>query len=195
MTKKKFKLIEKLQNYNPENDIEKYHKDEMLEYLQTAQGYLFRTNFDAHITGSAFVVSDDWRSVLLTHHRKLDIWIQLGGHCDGESDILQVAWRETIEESGLKSTKPFGEEVFDLDIQIIPERKSEPSHRHMDIRFLFVADRFEKIRKQEEETKEIKWVGIDEVRRYTSQKSILRAIEKIKKIAKIRKPNINLAFL
>jgi ADP-ribose pyrophosphatase YjhB (NUDIX family) len=177
-------LVSKLQTYKPDNDIEQSYQNEILSYIQSSRTYLSRTDFNAHVTGSAFVISKDRKFLLLTHHKKLDIWIQLGGHCDGKPDILKVAWREVIEESGLTSAKPISEEIFDLDIQKIPSRKDEPSHRHMDIRFLFEADKDQSIIKQDEEAKQVKWVALDDVKNYTKQASILRAVERIWKFAK-----------
>src|SRR5207245_814459 len=55
-----------------------------------------------HLTGSAWLASSDGARVLLTHHRKLDRWLQLGGHADGDVDLARIALREAEEESGLR---------------------------------------------------------------------------------------------
>jgi 8-oxo-dGTP pyrophosphatase MutT (NUDIX family) len=88
-----------------------------------------------HFTGSAWLVSADGMRVLLTHHRKLDRWLQLGGHADGDADLARVALREAEEESGLTglSVEP---EIFDLDRHRIPARKDEPEHWHYDVRYV-----------------------------------------------------------
>ena len=54
-----------------------------------------------HITGSAWLLDPSSKQLLLTHHKKLDIWVQLGGHSDGDPDTRSVALREAEEESGL----------------------------------------------------------------------------------------------
>ncbi len=86
-----------------------------------------------HFTASAWLVDASGTKVLLTHHRKLRRWLQLGGHADGETDLAQVALREAVEESGLTGlvVEP---EVFDLDRHWIPERGDEPGHWHYDVR-------------------------------------------------------------
>lgn len=91
-----------------------------------------------HLTGSAWLVSADGGRVLLTHHRKLDRWLQLGGHADGDADLARVALREAEEESGLHDLD--GEAaVFDLDRHRIPARGDEPEHWHYDVRFVVRA--------------------------------------------------------
>jgi len=91
-----------------------------------------------HFTGSAWLVSADGSRVLLTHHRKLNLWLQLGGHADGDTDLMSVALREAEEESGLDGliVEP---EVFDLDRHRIPARGDDPEHWHYDVRYVVRA--------------------------------------------------------
>ncbi|HWR96734.1 MAG TPA: NUDIX hydrolase [Arenimonas sp.] len=92
-----------------------------------------------HLTGSAWLVSKDGRRALLMHHRKLDRWLQPGGHADGDADLAQVALREAQEETGLPhlAVDPW---VFDLDRHRIPARGAEPAHWHYDVRFVVRAN-------------------------------------------------------
>ncbi|HEU4664443.1 MAG TPA: NUDIX hydrolase [Dokdonella sp.] len=91
-----------------------------------------------HLTGSAWLVGADGTRVLLTHHRKLDRWLQLGGHADGDGDLARVALREAEEESGLRGLE-VERTVFDLDRHRIPARGDEPAHWHYDVRFVVRA--------------------------------------------------------
>lgn len=97
-----------------------------------------RERLGGHFTGGAWLVDRDGRRVLLTHHRKLGRWLQLGGHADGDRDLAQVALREAEEESGLTglSVEP---ELFDLDRHWIPERGDVPGHWHYDLRYVVRA--------------------------------------------------------
>lgn len=97
-------------------------------------GFL-RTRLDGHFTASCWLVSGDGLRVLLTHHRKLKRWLQLGGHADGDCDLVAVALREAEEESGL-SDLLVESAIFDLDAHSIPERFAEPEHTHWDVRFV-----------------------------------------------------------
>lgn len=97
-----------------------------------------RERRDGHLTGSAWLVSGDYRRALLTHHRKLDRWLQLGGHADGDTDLARVALREAQEESGLDGLVVEAG-IFDLDRHRIPARGDDPEHWHYDVRFVVHA--------------------------------------------------------
>nr|WP_225737411.1 NUDIX hydrolase [Dyella acidiphila] len=111
------------------------HVAACLAFLQEADRPFHREHLAGHFTGSAWLVSADGEKVLLTHHRKLNRWLQLGGHADGDSDLAAVALREAHEESGLTGlhVEP---EIFDVDRHWIPERKQEPGHWHYDVRYV-----------------------------------------------------------
>lgn len=125
----------------PAESEEAPHLRRMMELLDSGRPCFERTAFPAHFTGSALVLSADGRRTLLHHHRKLDRWMQFGGHCEEDVDILRVAEREALEESGIEGLIPLRTTPFDLDIHEIPARPAtgEPAHFHYDIRFLFAA--------------------------------------------------------
>lgn len=91
-----------------------------------------------HFTGSAWVVSADGERVLLTHHRKLNRWLQPGGHADGKGNLAGVALREAEEETGLRGLR-LEPTLFDIDRHAIPARGSDPEHWHYDVRFVVHA--------------------------------------------------------
>src|ERR1022692_1433569 len=101
-----------------------------IRFVEAYPDCLQRTQLTGHLTGSAWIVDKAHTRTLLTHHRKLDKWLQLGGHADGDPDLLAVAMREAREESGLTKLRAASVEIFDLDRHWIPERKAEPAHWH-----------------------------------------------------------------
>ncbi len=129
-----------------------------------------------HVTASAFVLSPDQSSVLLTHHRKLDMWIQLGGHCDGIADAGFVALKEAYEESGLSRINRLQSTVLDVDIHRIPAHKSDPAHLHYDVRFLFQAEAGDVA--VSDESHDLAWVPLHEVEAKTQEVSLLRMRDK-----------------
>ena len=132
---------------------------------------------DGHVTGSAVVLDPSGTSMLMTHHRKLGRWLQLGGHADGDSDPLAVACREAAEESGL-TVAPVDREILDLDIHTIPPRGDDPAHYHYDVRFLLRAERTGPL-KVTEESLALRWVPLDGVEAVTREESILRLVRKV----------------
>lgn len=125
-----------------------------------------------HVTGSAFVLSPDRRSALLLHHRKLDRWLQPGGHCDGVMDARATALREVTEETGLTALTLLTPEVYDIDIHQIPARGSEPAHLHYDIRYLMLASAGPL--HVSDESRALAWVPLDRLEDFTDSPSVLR---------------------
>lgn len=115
------------------------HAAACLRFLAEAKNPFHRETTAGHFTGSAWLVDRNGERVLLTHHRKLQRWLQLGGHADGNADLASVALREAREESGLAglSVEPA---IFDVDRHWIPERKHEPGHWHYDVRYIVRAE-------------------------------------------------------
>jgi len=126
-----------------------------------------------HITGSAWLLDEYGDRVLLTHHRKLGLWLQLGGHADGNPDVLDVALREAREESGLQNVVPLLNDIFDVDVHAIPARENEPAHFHYDIRFLLRAVGSDAFRVSDE-SHALRWCTKDEVPRLSVDASVLR---------------------
>ena len=113
--------------------------DEFSTLLDDPENPFLRQRLAGHFTGSAWLVSADGQRVLLTHHRKLDRWLQLGGHADGERDLAQVALKEAEEESGLGGLVLEDGQLFDIDKHWIPERRDAPGHWHYDARYVVRA--------------------------------------------------------
>jgi len=150
----------------------------VLDFLLEGDRWFDTNSFsDGHITGSAFIVDPRNNRTLLTHHTKLNIWVQLGGHADGDFDIRRVAMKEAQEESGLNHLDFISDDIFDLDVHLIPERTGIPSHYHYDVRFLIQGDSSEKLIVSEE-SHDLAWVDINEIEKYTKENSVIRMCRK-----------------
>ena len=150
-------------------------------FVGTEKECFCRSLAKGHITGSAWVVNADGSEVLLTHHRKLDRWLQLGGHADGDPDILSVAMKEAEEESGLIDFTHIGPGIFDIDIHPIPLRKDDPEHLHYDVRYVLRANgSLDYI--VSDESHDLRWVKLDDVETLTTEPSMTRMVAKWKSL-------------
>lgn len=170
-------LLDQLDLYIPDDSYEGVMCRRLRHFVATEEQCFERSLLVGHVTGSAFVVDLDRTHTLLHHHGKLDKWLQLGGHADGEADILGVAMRETREESGLVEVRTVTPGIFDVDIHTIPARGSEPEHLHFDVRYLLEADRSEALGITPE-SKALAWVPLTHVATLTQEESMLRMVRK-----------------
>ncbi len=157
------------------------HEAEMvaatIAFVEAEPECLRRECVPGHLTGSAWIVSPDRRRTLLTHHHKLDKWLQLGGHAEGDGDLLAVALREAREESGLTNVRAVSAEIFDMDRHWIPARKAEPGHYHYDLRFMIEADPAEPL-VISSESKDLAWVEVAKVTSLNPEESMARMVRK-----------------
>ncbi len=169
-----------LKNYHSDFKEELVYKQLMINLISTCEDCFLRSCRVGHFTASAFLLNKELTHILLMHHTKLDKWMQLGGHCDGDTNILNVAIKEAREESGIDKIKPLRSEIFDLDIHLIPPRKQDEAHYHFDIRFLLHAYDNNDFRKNKE-SKELRWVKKDAQNFPTVNDSIIRMLKKLAK--------------
>lgn len=142
---------------------------------------LSRTCWPGHVTASAWILSPDRSRVLLTHHRKLGRWLQLGGHVDGEPRVQLAALREAREESGMQQFTLLSParllEPLDLDVHEIPARGTEPAHFHHDVRFLLVAGEGQEVIASDE-SHAVRWFPPAELARVAAEASLARMAAK-----------------
>ncbi len=169
-------LLKLLNSYTP-TDEEVDAKNRTIEFVKTHENCFERSLTIGHITASAWLLNKTMDKSLLTHHMKLDDWFQLGGHCDGDADVLGVAIKEAQEESGILSIEPVIESIFDLDVHQIPANPRDAAHHHYDIRFLLRVTSDEEIQTNRE-SKELRWIGKDSKELPTHQRSVVRMFEK-----------------
>ncbi len=171
-------LINDLQNYSPSPEEEKFIPQFMK--LLKSDHCFYRDHFNpGHITASAILLDQSGFKILMNFHKGLNKWLNFGGHCDGDEDVLSVAIRETMEESGITSLKPITADIIDIDIHDIPanDKRGEPAHKHFDIRYVM-----QMVGEQNfiisDESLELKWMDLDEALDH-SDESLKRFIKKI----------------
>jgi 8-oxo-dGTP pyrophosphatase MutT (NUDIX family) len=170
-------LLDQLADYAAKHPDETETVGRFIDFVRTEGDCFERSLAVGHVTGSAWIVNADGSQVLLTHHRKLDRWLQLGGHADGDPDVFAVAMKEAREESGLSDFEAVIEGIFDLDIHPIPARKSDPEHLHYDVRYLFRATGATDY-VVSDESHDLRWVPLDEVTTLTTEDSMTRMVRK-----------------
>lgn len=169
-----------LESLAPRDVEEATHRERMLALVDMPQCFSRSQLIPGHFTASAFVVSPDLKQTLLIFHAKLQRWLQPGGHIEvDDSTIEQSARREVTEELGLSDLALSCPGIFDVDIHPIPPFKSEAAHEHFDVRFVFQARDLEF--SAGDDALSARWFHLDEVSETTSDRSVMRAIEKLRR--------------
>ncbi|MCH2186297.1 NUDIX hydrolase [Myxococcota bacterium] len=179
------KVIQALAVYAERHPEEQEMVARVRELVTTRDDCFERTCLPGHITASSWIFSSDLDRFLLTHHRKLGRWLQLGGHADGDSNPLSVALREAREESGMAEfdllesvdTVAEGPSALsvpaDVDIHRIPARPGEPEHAHYDLRFILVAAEGQPL-VMSSESSDLAWFRLDQLETVGADESLLR---------------------
>ncbi len=169
-------LLKQLKSYKGFDGHEERMRTNLIDFILSNEKCYFRELLTGHITASCWVINQDASKVLLLHHAKLDKWLQPGGHCDGNENVVEVAVKELREETGLE-TFTCDLQLFDLDIHTIPARGEIPEHLHYDIRFIFLAHDHQPL-VQNHETKGLKWVPLADINTLTEEAGIIRMYTK-----------------
>jgi len=171
-----YQLIELLALHIPADDTEARHKERTLEFVAATAGCASRETRSGHVTASAWILSPDRTEVLLTHHKKLNRWLQPGGHVENDRTIQEAATREALEESGIDDLELLDDRIFDIDVHLIPARKTDPDHYHYDFRFIFQSSTREF--SVGDESHDLAWVKLSAINDDVAEESIVRMTRK-----------------
>ena len=164
MTREDF--IRQIENYAPFNEQEEKDKALILGWIRNNENAFSRENTVAHITASAWVVNKDRSKVLMVYHNIYNSWSWLGGHADGETDLLAVALREVKEEAGISHVSPVSEEIFSLESLTVDghvkKGKYVSSHLHLNVTYLLEADSEEAVSIKADENSGVAWFSPEE---------------------------------
>jgi 8-oxo-dGTP pyrophosphatase MutT (NUDIX family) len=184
------RIYQQILDYKPFNERESLDREVMLDYISNTEDILTRENKIAHMTTSAWIVNKERTKVLMIYHNIYDSWAWVGGHADGDDDLIHVAKKEIEEETGIKNVKLLLDGIYGLNVITVDNHikrgKVVNSHLHFDIEFLFEADENDMIRIKEDENSGVRWINLDEVEKHSSEekmKPIYRTLtEKLKDI-------------
>lgn len=156
-------LLRDLEAFEPPDEESKALLQTMLAFVRSAPDPLSRTSSTSHVTASAVIARPDGGAFLLIRHRKLEKWLQPGGHVDPQdASVFETALRESREETGVADLEPaLGGRIFDVDVHRIPARGDQPGHVHYDVRHLLVS-RAEAGTGQPEEVDGVAWCTLEE---------------------------------
>lgn len=170
-----------LEAWEPPNEDQADAKACILQFMtENPRDAHLRECIRGHLTASSIVIHSDGKRGLFTLHKKLDRWLQLGGHCDGDANLPATALREAVEESGIENLT-IDPAIIDLDIHLIPERPAkgdrpaEPAHVHLDARFLVYAPEGATL-VVSDESHELAWFTLQEIAAHEADESVLRLV-------------------
>jgi len=161
------KYIKDIENYIPYNEQEVVDKKLILNFIKNNDDHLYRENLAAHLTSSAIVINQDKNKVLFAYHNIYDSWSWVGGHNDGDEDLLKVAIKETKEETGIKEVKPFLDDIYMIDVIYVENHikngKQVPDHLHLNVTYLLIADDHQPLTVKEDENQAVAWIKLEDV--------------------------------
>ncbi len=158
-------LIHQIRNYHPFNEQEEKDKEIILQALLTDENVFLRQDAKAHMTASAWVVSPNYDQILMAYHNLYDSWSWLGGHADGEEDLLSVSIKEVKEESGAAHVIPLSNDIFSLEVLTVDGHEKNgsyvSSHLHLNITYLLMADNRDALSSKPDENRAVAWFPIE----------------------------------
>ncbi|MBE6791225.1 MAG: NUDIX domain-containing protein [Ruminococcaceae bacterium] len=173
------KLVDQLKSFVPFDEKERADLSAFLDFIKNNENCLSRENTAGHITASAWIVNEDKSRVLFCYHNIYDSWSWVGGHADGEEELLSVALREAKEETGA-DVRPLSEDIFSLEILPVAghmkKGKYVPSHIHYNVTYLVTADEKERLSVCEDENSAVAWIDINEISEKSSEKWMVENI-------------------
>ena len=184
--------IDLIKAYRPYNEQEVVDQKAILNFISQTDDHLLRTNLVAHLTSSSIVLNKDYTKVLFAYHNIYQSWSWLGGHLDGDTDLLKVALKETKEETGIKHVEPFMDDIFMIDVIYVKNHIKNGvhvgDHLHLNVTFLLIADETDELFIKKDENQGVRWFTLDEVFDFISEARMVpiykKAIHKIKEIVK-----------
>ena len=176
-------LKEKIENYLPYNIEEQKDKELILKYMDIFDDVLTRKNDIGHFTSSCWIVNKEKTKVLMVYHNIYDSWSWVGGHADGDDDLLHVSLKEASEETGLKNVIPLSKDIFSLEVLGVDGHMKKggyiSTHIHLNITYLLCANENDITHIKEDENSDVKWFELEEAIKASSEPHMKKIYNKL----------------
>lgn len=180
--------INEIKDYIPVNEQEERDKEFILYAIENFDDLLTRNNPICHMTSSCYIINKTHDKVLFIYHKIYKSWAWTGGHADGDDDFLHVALKEGTEETGIKEFKVLNNKTISLDVLPVPGHikngKFVSPHLHLNVTYLLEADENDSLILNEEETKGVKWIPLDEIDKYSTEPDMIVVYNKLNEYIK-----------
>ena len=179
-------LLDLLTAHHPTDAKEEADLRTMRGFASSLSEPFSRSQWPAHFTGSAVVVTPDGEKVCLVLHAKLQRWLQPGGHADvaDGGEMEATALREAREETGCEVVLHASlRGPLDVDVHVIPARKTEPEHKHLDVRYLVVAKDPGALAHDPNESHGAQWLTWEEAMARADEAPLVRMLEKARRLS------------
>lgn len=181
--------IEAITTYQPINEQEANDQKIILTYIHAFHdNVLTRANEIAHITSSALILNKALNQTLMIHHNIYQTWAWTGGHADGDEDLFEVAVKEALEETGLKSIEMLSKDIASIDVipvyGHVKRGKYVSSHLHLNIAYVLIADEEAPLMVNHDETSGVRWIPVDEIGQYSNEPYLVDIYMKLIDFAK-----------
>ncbi|MDU4753062.1 MAG: NUDIX hydrolase [Clostridium butyricum] len=184
-----YNWIDEIRKYIPYNTQEEKDKELILKCINVYDNLLFRQNPIAHITSSGYIVNKDRTKVLMIHHNIYKTWAWTGGHADGDPDLIHVAIKEAIEETGVKHFHVVSEKILSLDVLTVDGHIKKghyvSSHLHLSLAYLLECNENDKLIVKEDENSGVMWIPINEIDKYSNEPYMINLYNKFNEKIKV----------
>lgn len=172
-----------IENYVPKTEQEEVDKKAILDFIENNDDVLYRSNLVAHMTSSAIVTNASMSKVLFAYHNIYNSWSWVGGHNDGNPNLLEVAMKEAKEETGVENIAPKKSDLIALDVVHVTNHHKNgafvPDHLHLNATYHLIADESDPLVVKEDENSAVRWFDIDEVLEYVDEPRMVPIYKKI----------------
>lgn len=177
-------LFKEIDEYNPSCEQERTDKRIILDIIEKHKSDVLYRDCEAfHITSSGFTINKNRSKFLMVYHNIYDSWSWIGGHADGEADLLEVACKEVKEETGVIHLEPDKKDIISIDILTTSAHYKKgvyvPNHLHLNISYLIIADETDPLHIKADENSDVRWIPVSEMEHMVSEQEMIKVYNKI----------------